>query len=257
MKKALMTNGAGGFQCKVCNARSQDLRGLIDHYTSRHFDNDAHVAMQKRVLNISTHISPRELGMALEIFKKHGKRLNPRWDYEAYREDVMASRGGQFVDKHQVQATPSPRKGNPVESMRDERNEPAQSVMTRWDIANPDRGKSVSGRSAKGRPEELSTEVCIEDHRIEPARTVMTRWDTPNPDHGRSVSGRSDLDRLGVDRVERYANRVERYADGTPSTRCARKRPQSDSSYSERDDAKIDSRFAESTCKRETPQSRA
>eukprot|EP00971_Amphidinium_carterae_P257252 5107057-Amphidinium_carterae.1 len=31
--------------------------------------------MQKRLLNISTHLSSRELGMALEVIKKHGKRL--------------------------------------------------------------------------------------------------------------------------------------------------------------------------------------
>eukprot|EP00971_Amphidinium_carterae_P313675 6234369-Amphidinium_carterae.1 len=38
--------------------------------------------------------------MVLEVIKKHGKRLNPRWDYESYRVDVMAARGDHLVDKH-------------------------------------------------------------------------------------------------------------------------------------------------------------
>eukprot|EP00971_Amphidinium_carterae_P173158 3433237-Amphidinium_carterae.2 len=38
MKKALMTNEVGDSQCKVCNACSHDLRVLIDHDTSRHFN---------------------------------------------------------------------------------------------------------------------------------------------------------------------------------------------------------------------------
>eukprot|EP00971_Amphidinium_carterae_P283321 5624840-Amphidinium_carterae.1 len=83
----------GDFHCKVCSACSHDLWALIEHYTSRHFNHDTHVAMQKKVLNISTHLSSRELGMALEVIEKHGKRLNPRWDYETYRADVMATRG--------------------------------------------------------------------------------------------------------------------------------------------------------------------
>eukprot|EP00971_Amphidinium_carterae_P096966 1919553-Amphidinium_carterae.3 len=95
--------------------------------------------MQKRVLNITTHISS--------------------------------------LDTHQIQAAPSSRQGNPVESTKDHRDEPARSVMTRWGVPNPDRGRDSTGGSApvKGRPEESRTEVCIEDHRVEPARTVMTR----------------------------------------------------------------------------------
>eukprot|EP00971_Amphidinium_carterae_P173157 3433237-Amphidinium_carterae.1 len=57
--------------------------------------------------------------MALEVNRKHGKRLNPRWDYEAYHADVMAARGDCFVDRHQAQAAPSPQQGNPEESMKD------------------------------------------------------------------------------------------------------------------------------------------
>eukprot|EP00971_Amphidinium_carterae_P069401 1373205-Amphidinium_carterae.3 len=75
-KKALMTNEVGDFHCKVCNACTQDLRALIDHYTSRHFNKNSHVAMQKRVLNVSTHLSSLELGTALVVIKKHGKQLN-------------------------------------------------------------------------------------------------------------------------------------------------------------------------------------
>eukprot|EP00971_Amphidinium_carterae_P192332 3816348-Amphidinium_carterae.4 len=80
MKKAFMVSEMGEFRCKVCNACTHDLQSLIDHYTSRHFNNDTHthVAMQKRALNISTLLSSRELGKALEVIKKHGKRRNLR-----------------------------------------------------------------------------------------------------------------------------------------------------------------------------------
>eukprot|EP00971_Amphidinium_carterae_P041936 824056-Amphidinium_carterae.1 len=103
------------FQCKICNACSHNLPALIDHYTSRHFTIETHVAMQKRV-NVSTQLSSRELGMALEIIKKHGKCLTPTSDYEAYRADVMTARGGQY----QAQVASSPRHGNPVESMKNQ-----------------------------------------------------------------------------------------------------------------------------------------
>eukprot|EP00971_Amphidinium_carterae_P285677 5672277-Amphidinium_carterae.2 len=86
--------------------------------------------MQKRVLNISTHLLSREVGIALEVIKKHGKRLNPRWDHETYRADVMAAKGDHHVDEHRVQATPSPRQGNAEEYLKDRRAEPARPVMT-------------------------------------------------------------------------------------------------------------------------------
>eukprot|EP00971_Amphidinium_carterae_P290358 5764940-Amphidinium_carterae.1 len=99
MKKTLMTNGVGGFQCKICKACYYNLPALIDHYndyTSRHFNIETHVAMQKRVFNIASQLTPRELGSALEIVKKHGMRLNPTWDFEAYRADVMQNRGSHY-----------------------------------------------------------------------------------------------------------------------------------------------------------------
>eukprot|EP00971_Amphidinium_carterae_P027931 550128-Amphidinium_carterae.1 len=100
MKKAFMKNEVGEFRCKMCNVYTIDLQAFCDHYTSRHFKNDIHTSLCRgAVFNITTHVSSRELGMALEIIKKHGKRLNPRWGYEAYRADVMASRGGHHVDE--------------------------------------------------------------------------------------------------------------------------------------------------------------
>eukprot|EP00971_Amphidinium_carterae_P324595 6451148-Amphidinium_carterae.3 len=72
--------------------------------------------MQKRVFNIAAQLTPRELGIALEIIKKHGKRLTPTWDYEAYRADVMKTRGSQY----RTQVAPSPQHGNPVESMKNQ-----------------------------------------------------------------------------------------------------------------------------------------
>eukprot|EP00971_Amphidinium_carterae_P169641 3361115-Amphidinium_carterae.1 len=70
--------------------------------------------MQKRVFNIAVQSSPRELGFAFEIIKKHGKRLTPTWDYETYRVDVMTTKGSQY----RAQVASSPRHGNPVESMK-------------------------------------------------------------------------------------------------------------------------------------------
>eukprot|EP00971_Amphidinium_carterae_P241710 4799360-Amphidinium_carterae.1 len=52
--------------------------------------------MQKRVLNIAAQSTSRDLGTALEILKKHGKRLTPTWDFEAYRAEVMQSRGEHY-----------------------------------------------------------------------------------------------------------------------------------------------------------------
>eukprot|EP00971_Amphidinium_carterae_P304872 6058550-Amphidinium_carterae.1 len=52
--------------------------------------------MQKRVFNIADQSTSRELGTALEILKKHGKRLTPTWDFEAYRAEVMQTRGKHY-----------------------------------------------------------------------------------------------------------------------------------------------------------------
>eukprot|EP00971_Amphidinium_carterae_P274254 5442879-Amphidinium_carterae.1 len=61
--------------------------------------------------------------------------------------------------------------------MKDHRDEPARSVMTRRGVHNPVRGMDSSGGSApvKGRPEERMPEECMEDDRVEPVRTAMTR----------------------------------------------------------------------------------
>eukprot|EP00971_Amphidinium_carterae_P293557 5828185-Amphidinium_carterae.1 len=96
MKKTLMTDGVDGFQCKICKACFTSLPALIDHYTSRHFNIETHIAMQKRVINISTQSTSKELGTALEILKKHGKRLTPTWNFEAFRAEVMRSRGKHY-----------------------------------------------------------------------------------------------------------------------------------------------------------------
>eukprot|EP00971_Amphidinium_carterae_P012066 237958-Amphidinium_carterae.2 len=189
--------------------------------------------MQKRVLNISTHLSSLELGTAREVIKKHATRLNPRWDYDSYRADVMAARGDHLIDKHHAQATPSLRQGNPEEYMKDHRDEPVRSVISRRGVHDPVRGMDSSGGSApvKGRPEE-----CMDDH-LEPARTVMTRWGIHTPVRGMDSTGGLDFvrvslmgDSMDAGRVERYATRVERYAD----------RALSESSYSERDDAEAE-----------------
>eukprot|EP00971_Amphidinium_carterae_P022495 443693-Amphidinium_carterae.2 len=145
MKKTLMADGVGGFRCKICNACSHDFPALIDHYTSRHFNIDTHVAMQKRVFIISIQLSSRVLGMALEIIKKHGKRLNPKWDYETFRGDVMTSRGSQ----HQAQEAPSPRQGNQKESMRDQCAAPIGDDQMGRFYTEP--RESATGRSDQGR----------------------------------------------------------------------------------------------------------
>eukprot|EP00971_Amphidinium_carterae_P042817 841382-Amphidinium_carterae.1 len=52
--------------------------------------------MQKRVFNVASQLTPRELSSALEIVKKHGMRLTPTWDFAAYRADVMQNRGSHY-----------------------------------------------------------------------------------------------------------------------------------------------------------------
>eukprot|EP00971_Amphidinium_carterae_P080820 1598802-Amphidinium_carterae.1 len=147
--------------------------------------------MQKRVFNISTQLSSRELGLALEITKKHGKRLTPKRDYEAYRADVMTARGGQY----QAQAAPSPRHGNPEESMNNQCATPiGDDQMERFYTESRE---SATGRSApmKGRPKQIHAEACNEGRHSEPDRMGMTERDTPTPIRGRSVIGRSDPER--------------------------------------------------------------
>eukprot|EP00971_Amphidinium_carterae_P059242 1171471-Amphidinium_carterae.1 len=70
--------------------------------------------MQKRVFNIAAQSTPRELGIALEIIKKHGKRLTPTWGFEAYRADVMKTRGSHY----RTQVASSSRHGDTVEPMK-------------------------------------------------------------------------------------------------------------------------------------------
>eukprot|EP00971_Amphidinium_carterae_P125041 2477294-Amphidinium_carterae.1 len=70
--------------------------------------------MQKRVFNIAAQSTPRELGIALEVIKKHGKRLTPTWDFEAYRADVMKTRGSHY----RTQVASSSRHGDMVEPMK-------------------------------------------------------------------------------------------------------------------------------------------
>eukprot|EP00971_Amphidinium_carterae_P255399 5070239-Amphidinium_carterae.2 len=65
----------------------------------------------KRVFNIAAQSTPRELGIALEIIKKHGKRLTPTWDFEAYRADVMQNLGRHY----KAQVAPSSRSVDAVE----------------------------------------------------------------------------------------------------------------------------------------------
>eukprot|EP00971_Amphidinium_carterae_P275514 5466756-Amphidinium_carterae.1 len=52
--------------------------------------------MRKRVFNIAAQSTSRELGTALEIIKKHGRRLTPTWDFEVYRAEVMQVRGKHY-----------------------------------------------------------------------------------------------------------------------------------------------------------------
>eukprot|EP00971_Amphidinium_carterae_P143691 2847078-Amphidinium_carterae.2 len=71
----------------------------------------------KRVLNVSTHLSSRELGMALEVIKTHGKRTSRQ-------QEVIITWVG-IVYGH-----PSPRQSTPEEHLNDHRAEPARTVMT-------------------------------------------------------------------------------------------------------------------------------
>eukprot|EP00971_Amphidinium_carterae_P086348 1708939-Amphidinium_carterae.1 len=116
MKKTLMTDGVGGFQCKICKSCYSNLPALIDHYTSRHFNMETHVAMQKRVFNIASQLTPKELSSALEIVKKHGMRLTPTWDFAAYRADVMRNRGSHYRAQS---ASSHCQKGQHVETVRE------------------------------------------------------------------------------------------------------------------------------------------
>eukprot|EP00971_Amphidinium_carterae_P227438 4511093-Amphidinium_carterae.1 len=228
MKKTLMTDGVDGFQCKICKACFSNLPALIDHYAARHFNIETHIAMQKRVFNIAAQSTSRDLGTALEIIKRHGKRLTPTWDFEAYRAEVMQVRG-----RHYGAQT---RQNQCATRIGDDQWGTPHSIIDRSVPGEiPMKGRSKLCRAESRRIDRHSDPASSrqKNHVVGPVRKGTAGWYTAHSVSDSSVTGRPDPDR-------RVTYGVEHQTDESVPTRQPKKRQRSGSSYSERDSAEVE-----------------
>eukprot|EP00971_Amphidinium_carterae_P232693 4617816-Amphidinium_carterae.1 len=214
-----------------------NLPALIDHYTARHFNIETYIAMQKRVFNIAAQSTSQELGTALEIIKKHGKRLTPTWDFEAYRAEIMQVRGrhygAQVAQSSKSVDISEPRQNQRATRIGDDQWDTPHSIIDRSDPGEiPMKGRSKLYCAESRRIDRHSDPSSSrqKNHVVGSVRKGTAGWDTAHSIIDSSVTGRPDPDR-------RVTYGVEHQTDKSVPTKQPRKRQRSGSSYSERDSA--------------------